>query len=60
MQSQQVDNKGTFQARIDKGWQRILFVLRAKTGRPIKGLIEDALMRTYAIDDKGEPYAINE
>lgn len=60
MKCQQSDRKMTFQARIDKGWQRILLILRAKTGKPIKGLIEDALTNTFGIDDKGEPYAINE
>lgn len=60
MKSQQSDKKTTFQARIDKGWQRILMTLRAKTGRPVKELIEDALVKTYAIDDKGEPYVIDE
>lgn len=59
MKSQQSDTKTTFQARIDKGWQQILMLLRAKTGRPVKGLIEDALVRSYGIDKKGDPYVID-
>lgn len=59
MKNRQIDKITTFQARIDKGWQRILLILRAKSGRPIKGLIEDALTNTYRIDDEGEPYEID-
>lgn len=60
MKNRQIDNKTTFQARLDKGWQRILLILRAKTSRPIKGLIEDALSRSYGIDKNGEPYVVDE
>lgn len=56
MNSQLVDKNNTFQVRLDKGWQRILLMLRAKTGEPIKSLVEDALSNTYGIDNDGKPY----
>jgi len=55
-----VNKNRTFHARIDKGWQQLLIRMCVRTGRPIKGLIEDALENTYAIDTDGELYAIDE
>lgn len=53
-----VNKNSTFHQRIDIGWQPILTQLRKTTGRSIKGLVEDALSNTYAINEKGKPYLI--
>lgn len=58
MQNRQVDTKTTFQARLDIGWRKVLLSMRARSGKTIRKLIEDALSEVYAIDEGGEPYDI--
>lgn len=58
MRNRQVDNKSTFQARLDIGWRPMLLKLRATTGKTIKQLVENALCDAYALDERGEPYEI--
>lgn len=48
--NRQVDNKPTFQARIDRGWWKVLSELRSNTGKGFKELIEDALSNTYYME----------
>lgn len=55
MKNRQVDKKLTFQARIDRGWWKILLQLKAETGKGFKELIEDALVNTYIIGKDGKP-----
>lgn len=59
-QNRQVDKKTTFQIRVDKGWQEILLILRAKHNKPIKRLVEHALSSTYGIGPSGKPYFLKE
>ncbi len=55
MSNRQVDKKNTFQARVDKGWWKVLMQLKTETGKGIKELIEDALINTYYIGKDGKP-----
>lgn len=55
MKNRQVDKKDTFQARIDKGWWKVLMQLKTETGKGFKELIEDALINTYYIGRNGKP-----
>lgn len=48
MKDKKVDTNLTFQVRLDKGWQKILFRLRADLGGSIKSLVEDALTQVYS------------
>jgi len=50
MKSRQVDRKSTFQVRLDKGWQEILFSIRGKRNMSIKALVEEALSDWYVIE----------
>ena len=58
MKDKKVDKKITKQIRIDAGWHKILFQLRAELEMPITRLVEDALIKTYKLDESGKPYKI--
>lgn len=58
MKKRQSDKNITKQVRIDAGWHKLLFQLRADMEVPIKSLIEDALSDVYAVNKDGKPYKI--
>ena len=58
MKKLQSDKNLTFQVRIDKGWWKMLSLLRIDTGQSLKELVEDALSDVYAINTDGKPYKI--
>lgn len=60
MQNRQIDKKLTFQVRIDREWQRILTQLRADTRMTIRALVEQALCATYPVNEKGQPYLLDQ
>jgi len=58
MNNLQSDKKSTFQVRIDKGWWKILTLLRIDTGESLKGLVEHALSQSYGIGKDGKPFKL--
>lgn len=48
-ENRQIDNKPTFQVRLDRYWWKILSQLKTDTGKSFKELVENSLLNTYEI-----------